>query len=215
MRKKENTDHSKRNDNSFFQQISPFNKSIKIQIISLSISIISASLGLYYIFYQQSIDVLIYEGILPYNLNWMLYVIGGSVLALVGLLFMPLDESFFIKKELIDKIPLIIKNIEVKFREELFYDAINIIETYFDELHSIHIFKKNEKLLFLYKQAQINNNLKNLLKKMNELLNFNALREFTQEIRSALALIEINNEYILESQKKKFEEILNRSRING
>ena len=213
MRKKENSDNSKRNDNSFFQQISPFNKSINIQIISLSIGIISTFLGLYYIFYQQSIDVFIYEGILPYNLNWMLFFIGGSALALIGLLFTPIDESFFIKKELIDKVPLLLEDIEVKFHEESFHDAINIIETYFDELHSIHIFKKNEKLLFLYKQAQINNNLKILLKKMNELLNANALREFTQEIRSALTLIEINNEYILESQKKKFEEISNRSRI--
>ena len=213
MRKKENTDHSKRNENSFFQQISPFNKSITIQIISLSICIISSFLGIYYIFYQQSIDVLIYEGILPYNLNWVLYFIGGSVLALIGLLFMPLDESFFIKKELIDKVPLLLEDIEVKFQEELFHDAIIIIETYFDELHSIHIFKKDEKLLFLYKQAQINNNLKIVLKKMNDLLNVNALREFTQEIRSALTLIENNNEYILESQKRKFEEISNRSRI--
>ena len=170
-------------------------------------------MGLFYIFYQQSIDEFIYEGILPYNLNWMLYFIGGSVLVLIGLLFTSIDESFFIKKELIDKVPLLIKNIEVKFQEELFSDAINIIETYFDELHSIHIFKKDEKLLFLYKQAQINNNFNILLKKMNELLNFNALREFTQEIRSALILIENDNGYILESQKKKFEEISNRSRF--
>ena len=213
MRKKENDDNLKRNDISIFQQISPFNKSIMIQIISLSISIISAFLGLFYIFYQQSIDEFIYEGILPYNLNWILYFIGGSALALIGLLFTPIDESFFIKKELIDKVPLLIKNIEVKFHEDLFHDAINVIESYFDELHSNHIFKKDEKLLFLYKQAQINNNLKILLKKMNELLNVNALREFTQEIRSALILFENDNGYILESQKKKFEEILNRSRI--
>ena len=170
-------------------------------------------MGLFYIFYQQSIDGFIYEGILPYNLNWILYFIGGSALVLIGLLFTPIDESFFIKKELIDKVPLLIKKIEAKFNEELFKDAINIIETYFDELHSIHIFKKDEKLLFLYKQAQINNNFNILLKKMNELLNFNALREFTQEIRSALILIENDNGYILESQKKKFEEISNRSRF--
>jgi len=69
MRKKENSDNSKRKDISIFQRISPFNKSITIQIIFLSISIISAFLALYYIFYQESIDVFIYEGILPSNLN--------------------------------------------------------------------------------------------------------------------------------------------------
>ena len=119
------------------------------------------------------------------------------------------------KKELIDKNLLVIKNVEVKFNEELFNDAINVIETYFDELNSNRIFKKNEKLLYLYKQAQINKKLKIQLKKINGLLKFNALDEFNQEIHSALILIENDYEYILESQKKKFEEILNRSRING
>jgi len=213
MRKKENSDNSKRNDVSFFQRISPFNKSLTIQIIFLSICIISASLALYYIFYQGNIDIFIYEGILPNNLNWMLFFIGGSAFILFGLLFTPLDESFFIKRALFDKIPLVLKNIDAKFNEELFNDAISIIESYFNELLANHIYKKNEKLLLFYKQALINKNFQILLKKINDLYNVNALREFTQEIRSALQLIENDHEYILESQKKKLEEISNRSRV--
>ncbi len=215
MRKKENTDKSKRNDISFFQHISPFNKSLTIQIIFLSISIISAFLSLYYIFYQDSIEIFISEGITPRNLTWMLYFIGGSAIIILGLLFMPLDESFFIKRDLIDKTPHILKRIEAKFNDELFGDAISIVETYFNELHTIHIFKKNEKLLFLYKQAQINKKLKILIKKINDLLNVNAMDDFKHEFQSALTLIENDNKYILESQKKKLEEISQRSRING
>ena len=213
MRKKESTDNSKKNDISFFQRISPFNKSITIQIIFLLICIISAFLALYYIFYQENIDIFIYEGILPSNLNWILFFLGGSALVLLGMLFMPLDESFFIKKILFENIPLVIKTIEGKFNEELFSDAINHIETYFDELHSNHIFKKNEKILFLYKQAQINKELKNSLRKIIELHKVNAWDEFNQEIHSALDLLENNYEYVLESQKQKLEEISNRSRI--
>ncbi|MHA1563212.1 MAG: hypothetical protein ACTSPA_13930 [Promethearchaeota archaeon] len=215
MRKKENSDNSKRNDISIFQRIYPFNKSITIQIIFLSISIISAFLGLYYILYQGTIDVLIYEGILPSNLNWMLYFIGGSALILLGMLFAPLDESFFIKRALINEVPLKIESIEAKFNEESFSDAINIIETYFNELHSNHLFNKNENLLFLYKQAQINKEFKNSLRKINELQNVSAWDEYNQEFHSALSLLEINYEYVLESQKKKLEEISNRSRVQS
>ena len=215
MRKKENSDNSKRNDISIFQRIYPFNKSITIQIIFLSISIISAFLGLYYILYQGTINFLIYEGILPSNLNWVLYFIGGSALILLGMLFAPLDESFFIKRDLIDEVPLKINCIEAKFNEESFSDAINIIETYFNELHSNHIFNKNEKLLYLYKQAQINKEFKNSLRKINELQNVSAWDEYNQEFHSALSLLEINYEYVLESQKKKLEEISNRSRVQS
>ena len=215
MRKKENNDKSNRNDISFFQRISPLNKSLTIQIIFLTICILSASLALYYIFYQENIDIFIYEGILPSNLNWMLFFIGGSAFVLFGMLFAPLDESFFIKRELVEKITIVLKNVEAKFNEELFNDAINIIESYFNELLTNHIYKKNEKLLLVYKQALINKNFQILLKKINDLYNVNALREFTQEIRSAMQLIENDHEYILESQKKKLEEISNRSSVQS
>jgi len=215
MRKKENSDNSKRNDISIFQRIYPFNKSITNQIIFLSICIISSFLALYYILYQGTIDVLIYEGILPSNLNWMLFFIGGSALILFGMLFAPLDESFFMKRDLLDEVTLKIENIEDKFNEELFRDVISIIETYFNELHSNHIYKKNEKLLFLYKQAQINKEFKNSLRKINELQNVSAWDEFNQEINSALSFLEINYEYVLESQKKKLEEISTRSRVQS
>ena len=215
MGKKENIDKSNRNNISFYQRISPLNKSLTIQIIFLTISILSASLALYYYFYQENIDFFIYEGILPSNLDWMLFFIGGSTFVLLGLLFGPLDESFFIKRELFDKIPFVLKNIKLKFNEELFDEAINIIELYFTELHTNNIYKKNEKLLLLYKKALINKNFKTLLKKINDLHNVNALREFTQEIRSAMQLIENDHEYILESQKKKFEEISNRSSVQS
>lgn len=208
-------DNSKRNNISFFQHISLFNKSLTVQIIFLSISIISTFLALYYVYYQNSIEIFISEGVIPRNLNWMLFFIGGSAIILLSLLFMPIDESFFKKRDLIDKIPHVVKNIEAKFIEESFGEAISIIETYFDELYTIHVFKKNEKLLFLYKQAQINKKLKILLKKINDLLSVNALDDFNQEFQSALTLIENNNGYILESQKKKLEEISNRSRFNG
>jgi hypothetical protein len=213
MRKKENTDKLKGNDISFFQRISPLNKSLTIQIIFLTICIISASLALYYIFYQENIQIFIYEGILPNNLNWMLFFIGGSAFVLFVMLFAPLDEPFFIKRELVDKITLVLKNIDVKFSEELFNEAINIIESYFNELLANHIYKKNEKLLHVYKQALINKNFKILLKKINDLYNVNSLREFTQEIRSALILIENEDDYILESQKKKLKELSNRSKV--
>ena len=213
MRKNENIDKSKRNDISFFRRISPFNKSITIQIIFLSISIISAFLALYYIFYQENIDVFIYEGILPSNLNWMLYFIGGSVFVLIGMLFMPLDDTYYLKRELLDRIPVIIKNIEPKFNEELFHDSISIIETYFNELHSNHIFKKNEALLRLYKQAQINKEFKNSLRKINELYEVHAWNEFNQEIHSAVNLLENNYENFLESQKKKLETLSQHSRF--
>ena len=215
MGKKENNDNSKRNDISFFQRISPLNKSLTIQIIFLTICILSASLALYYIFYQENIDIFIHEGILPSNLNWMLFFIGGSAFILFGMLFAPLDESFFIKRELFEKITLVLKNIEAKFNDELFNDAIDIIESYFNELLTNHIYKKNEKLLLVYKQALINKNFQILLKKINDLYNVNALREFTQEIRSAMQLIENDHDYILESQKKKLEEISNRSSIQS
>jgi len=213
MRKNENIDKSKGNDISFFQRISPLNKSLTIQIIFLTICIISASLALYYIFYQENIQIFIYEGILPNNLNWMLYFIGGSAFVLFMMLFAPLDESFFIKRELFDKIPLVLKNIEVKFSEELFNDVINIIESYFNELLSNHIFKKNDKLLHVYKQALINKNFKILLKKINDLLNVNAINDFNQELKSALSIMENDDDYILESQKKKLEEITKHSRV--
>ncbi|QEE15726.1 hypothetical protein DSAG12_01553 [Promethearchaeum syntrophicum] len=213
MRKKENTNNSKREDISFFQRISPFNKSIMIQIIFLSISIISAFLALYYISYQESIDILIYEGILPSNLNWMLYFIGVSSLILIVILFMPLDDSFNLKRELLDRIPDLKEEIEAKFNEELFKDSINLIETYFDELDSNHIFKKNEELLRLYKQAQINKEFKNTLRKINELFLVNAWDEFNQEVHSALIILENNYENILESQKIKLEEFSKRSRF--
>ena len=215
MRKKENSDNSKRNDISIFQRIYPFNKSITNQIIFLSICIISSFLALYYILYQGTIDVLIYEGVLPSNLNWMLFFIGGSALILFGMLFAPLDESFFMKRDLLDEVTLKIENIEDKFNKELFRDVINIIETYFNELHSNHIYKKNEKLLYLYKQAQINKEFKNSLRKINELQNVSAWNEFNQEINSALSFLEINYEYVLESQKKKLEEISTRSRVQS
>jgi len=181
----------------------------------LTICILSASLALYYIFYQENIDIFIYEGILPSNLNWMLFFIGGSAFILFVMMFAPLDESFFIKRELFEKKTLVLKNVEAKFNEELFNDAIDIIESYFNELLTNHIYKKNEKLLIVYKQALINKNFKILLKKINDLYNVNALREFTQEIRSAMQLIENDHEYILESQKKKLEEISNRSSVQS
>lgn len=215
MRKNENIHKSKRNDISFFQRISPFNKSFTVQIIFLTICILSASLALYYFFYQESIDIFIYEGILPSNLNWMLFFIGGSTFILFGMLFAPLDESFFIKRELFDKIPIVLKNIEVKFNNELFNDAINIIESYFNELLANHIYKKNEKLLHVYKQALINKNFKILLKKINDLLNANAINDFNQEYNSALTIIENDDDYILESQKKKLEEITKHSRVQS
>ena len=215
MRKKENIDNSKRNDISFFQRISPFNKSITIQIIFLSICIISAFLALYYILYQESIDIFIYEGILPSSLNWILFFTGGSVFILFGMLFVPLDESFFIKKELIDKVPVLLKNIELKFSEDLFNDAINIVESYFIELQTNHIFKKNEKLLLFYKQALINKNFQILLKKINDLLNVNAIIDFNQEVQTAFSIMENESEYILESQKKKLEELSQRSRVQS
>jgi len=215
MEKNENTDNSKSNNISFFQNISLFNKSLTIQIIFLSISIVSAFLALYYVHYQDFIEIFISEGITLRNLNWMLFFMGGSAIILISLLFMPLDESFFKKRDLIDKIPKGVKNIEAKFNEELFGEAIKTLESYLDELHTNNIFKKNEKLLFLYKQAQINKKLKILLKKINDLLKFNAIDDFNQDYQSALTLIENNYKYILESQKKKLEEISNGSRTFG
>jgi len=213
MIKNENIDKSNRNNISFFQRISPLNKSLTIQIIFLTICIISASLALYYIFYQENIQIFIYEGILPSNLNWMLFFIGGSGFVLFVMLFAPLDESFFIKRELFDKIPLVLESIDIKFSEELFNDAINIIESYFNELLKNHIFKKNDKLLHVYKQALINKNFKILLKKINDLLNVNAINDFNQELNSALSIMENDDDYILESQKKKLEEITKHSRV--
>ena len=200
---------------SFFQRFSPFNKSFAIQFIFLSISIIAAFLGLYYIFYQQSIDMFIHEGILPYNLDWMLYFIGGSFIILIGLLFAPLDDLFFKRKELLDKIPFLQKEIEGKFSEEAFNEAMEIIESYFDELYTLHIYKKNDELLLLYKQAQINKKLKNMLRKAEKLLKVNAFADFREESQMITRFIEFNYKFILENQKRKFEEILRMSRINS
>ncbi|WP_371803242.1 hypothetical protein [Candidatus Lokiarchaeum ossiferum] len=189
------------------EKLNLFNKSLKVQILILSLWIVAAIMLIFFITYEQSTLDLIQYSILPANITWVLIL--GLILFVFGfgLLFLPVDSKFFEKEIFLRSMPTILEDISITLNNGDFSLVSQKIEEQLELMGTYRIEANKEKFLELMRKAQVNKYCKEKSKLIQTFLDEKKFTEAQTEFAQLSQFFNKNYPLILEAQILEHDEL--------